>query len=158
MVLAFAAATWSYCGAAGQSTNNIVSRLGQSNGAYQSKVTVVEHGNVRESVNKSLSSKDIGRVYRIQIYSDNSQTAKEGAYGAKDRFNALYPNIPVFVSYNSPAFIVTVGNFLSREEAIMLFERIKGTFNRLVITTEENVSLKELTDTAAFVQQSIRED
>ncbi len=65
----------------------------------------------------SLSDKVKG--YRVRIYFGNNQNSRHEAY----------------VDYTAPYFKVTVGNFLTREEAVMLWGRLLGTFpNAFVVS------------------------
>lgn len=52
-----------------------------------------------------------GSVYRIRIYFDNSQNARNVSTQVVDTFKVYYPNIPIYRSYSNPYFKVTVGDF-----------------------------------------------
>jgi hypothetical protein len=74
--------------------------------------------------------------YRIRIYRDNNASARQQAYGAKDRFSSLYPNIRTYLTYDNPYFKVTAGDFRSRDDALLLFNKVKRHFPRAFIVTE----------------------
>lgn len=84
------------------------------------------------------------KAYRVRIFFDNSQDARAGSTAAKTQFESMYPNTPTFVDYTAPYFKVTVGNFLTREEAIILLGKISGVFTNAFVVTE-NIPLKEFT-------------
>ena len=81
----------------------------------------------------SLSNKVKG--YRVRIYFGNNQNSRSEAYAAQERFKATFAGISSNVDYTAPYFKVTVGNFLTREEAVMLWGRLLGTFpNAFVVS------------------------
>lgn len=81
----------------------------------------------------SLSDKVKG--YRVRIYFGNNQNSRHEAYAAQERFRGSFPGISSNVDYTAPYFKVTVGNFLTREEAVMLWGRLLGTFpNAFVVS------------------------
>lgn len=81
----------------------------------------------------SLSDKVKG--YRVRIYFGNNQNSRSEAYAAQERFRSSFPGISSNVDYTAPYFKVTVGNFLTREEAVMLWGRLLGTFpNAFVVS------------------------
>ena len=81
----------------------------------------------------SLSDKVKG--YRVRIYFGNNQYSRSEAYAAQERFRSSFPGISSNVDYTAPYFKVTVGNFLTREEAVMLWGRLLGTFpNAFVVS------------------------
>ena len=52
----------------------------------------------------------------------------DGAFAAKALFEETYPDVKVYVDYEIPYFIVSAGNCLTKEEAIMLKGRVSATF------------------------------
>ena len=56
--------------------------------------------------------------YRIRIYRDNSQSARQRSVQVEQKFKERYPDFNAYRSYNSPYFIVTIGDFRTVDEAI----------------------------------------
>ena len=83
------------------------------------------------------------RGYRIGIFYDNSQDARERAAEAEQMFRASFPSIPIYKDYRNPYFIVTVGNCLTQEEATILWGRVKTIFPKAHISRTE-FSIAEL--------------
>ena len=65
-----------------------------------------------------------GSVYRIRIYFDNSQNARNVSTQVVDTFKVYYPNIPIYRSYSNPYFKVTVGDFRTKSDAMRFLEAI----------------------------------
>lgn len=126
--------------AGAQSLAAFKDQLRQPDYEYGSMVTVTEHGaaaSAVRSVSASRSVSDKVRGYRVRIFFDNSQTAREGASDTKKRFEQAYPDVPVYMDYKIPDFQVTVGNCRNREEAIILQNRIAGLFPSAFVRMEE---------------------
>ena len=81
--------------------------------------------------------------WRVCIYSDNTAQAREGAREAITTFRESYPGIPLYDSYTSPYFRVSVGNCTTSEEAIMLLERVKPHFPKAFVK-QEQLTLSDL--------------
>ncbi len=79
--------------------------------------------------------------YRVGIFFDNGQSARSKASEAKLLFMNRFPSEPVFMVYESPYYKVSAGNCYTEEEAIMLFERVRGVFpNAYVMRERLNLS------------------
>lgn len=97
---------------------------------FGSSVRVVEHGSaadavarVRPEANKTVQG------YRIRIFFANNQTARQDAMAVQESFRHQFPQVPSYLVYDNPAFIVTVGNCLTLEEALILQHKLKGRFD-----------------------------
>lgn len=110
--------------------------------------SVIEHENatviVYQSalVEKSMRShiyENAGRKikgYRVRIYYDNGQNARNESGGMLGRFKALFPGVPAYMSYSNPYFKVTVGDFRTKSEAMELLDRAKTIFPDAFIVEE----------------------
>lgn len=103
------------------------------------RIAVREHGDVPSTLARlkagSHGSQQIN-VYRIVIFMSNSQNAREQAVEAMKRFRELFPGVPVEMVYDKIYFKVKAGNCLTSDEAITLWGRIKGVFDRSIVTQE----------------------
>ena len=120
--------------AGAQSLDRFRSSLAQSqNGAA---IVVNEQGDASLAVESATTQTQRSNVrgYRIGIFYDNSQDARERAAEAEQLFRSSFPSIPVYKDYRNPYFIVTVGNCLTQEEATILWGRVKNLFPKAHIT------------------------
>ena len=121
--------------AVGQGLNAFKNRLSSPDPNYQSRVVATEHGEAAtavQSARTALSGSKL-RGYRIMIYSANTQNARTEAEATVARFKNLYPTVPVNMVYELPNFKVMVGYFLTSEEALVLWGKIKGEFERALV-------------------------
>lgn len=77
-----------------------------------------------------------GSVYRIRIYFDNSQNARNVSTQVVDTFKVYYPNIPIYRSYSNPYFKVTVGDFRTKSDAMRFLEAIKPKYPAVFLVKE----------------------
>ena len=75
--------------------------------------------------------------YRIRIYFNSVQTAREESRAALNRFQYSFPEIPAYLSYSSPNFRVTVGNFRTRVDAEKALVLIKEEFPSATIIRDK---------------------
>jgi hypothetical protein len=68
--------------------------------------------------------------YRIRIFSDSGQPARQRAYSERDRFASLYTDIIPYTVYEQPNFKVYVGDFRTRGEAYKVYKQIQKDFPR----------------------------
>lgn len=83
-------------------------------------------------------------AYRVEIFSDNTATARARAYEAYAAFRELCPEIAADerrdIRYDSPKYTVRVGVFLTREEAVALCGRLRNAFTPYVHTEQMPLS------------------
>lgn len=78
---------------------------------------------------QTLDGKEVAG-YRVYIYNENHQNAGAEARQTESRFRSLFPDIPVEIikRRDDSYWKVAVGNCLSKDEQMMIFGRVKGTF------------------------------
>lgn len=120
-----------------QNLDNFRSQLSQSEGG--ATVVVREHGDAASAVASATvqTQRSHVRGFRVGIFYDNSQDARERAAEAEQLFRASFPSIPIYKDYRNPYFIVTVGNCLTQEEATILWGRVKTLFPKAHISRTE---------------------
>lgn len=103
------------------------------------KVEVREHGDAASAVASASAQTQRSHVrgFRVGIFYDNSQDARERAAQAEQLFRSSFPSIPVYKDYRNPYFIVAVGDCLTQEEATILWGRVKTLFPKAHITRTE---------------------
>ncbi len=81
-------------------------------------------------------------AYGVSLFRDNSQSAGENARAVKVQFEEMYSGISAEVSYESPYFKVTVGNYLDRTSALALWGKVLPHFPKAVVVQEETEPAK----------------
>ncbi len=76
------------------------------------------------------------RGYRVRIFSDNQQNSREQAQLMSKKFKSFYPTLNSYQEYASPYFRVTVGDFLTRAEAVSLWGKIKNNFPTAFVVSQ----------------------
>ena len=74
--------------------------------------------------------------YRIRIYFDNARNSRQISESIAARFSEEYPDIPVYKSYSSPFFKVTVGDFRTRDEAALFARNLSGNYSSAFLVKE----------------------
>lgn len=74
--------------------------------------------------------------YRIRIFFDNKQKARNASEYAISKFKSAHPGIAAYRSFSNPYFKVTVGDFRSKSEAIALLKEIKYEFPSAFVVKE----------------------
>lgn len=107
-------------------------------------VLVALHGKViaSDSLNKAMTqyiesngSRNVS-VYRLRIFFDNQQNARNTSEQVALEFSEAYPDVPVFRGYVNPYFKVTVGNFRTKSEAMKFLNQIKGQYPSVFLVRE----------------------
>ncbi|MCQ2222934.1 MAG: SPOR domain-containing protein [Bacteroidaceae bacterium] len=72
--------------------------------------------------------------YRVQIYmAGNTANDKAVVKGYAKRFKSRFPNVNAYVSFNSPHWVCTVGDYKTREEANEMLKQVRSSFNTAYI-------------------------
>ena len=132
----------SLCGghvAVAQGIDSFKRNLQAPDSALSTQVIVNEHGDATVAV-RSTQVHPTGekvRGYRVRIFFDNSQNARSLAQDVKKRFEEAFPDIPAYMVYENPNFKVSVGNCLTKEEAIILEAKVKPAFETAFLIVED---------------------
>lgn len=102
-------------------------------------VSVYQSDAVMASVYRRIEDNDMSNFngYRIRIYFDNSQNAREESSSVMYRFKLKYPDISAYRTFDSPNFKVTVGDFRTRSEALAALKVIQNDFKSAFIVREK---------------------
>lgn len=119
--------------------------LQQPDSIWGSSINLYEATDVTSSFGALAAKPKQSEVYgyRIEIFTDNSQTARAAAFKTSEEFSAMYPDIPTKVSYDKLYWKVTVGQCATAEEAIALWGKIKQTYPKAFLA-RETFPIKEL--------------
>jgi len=74
--------------------------------------------------------------YRVRIFFDNRQSARTDSEKMEKEFSAAHPDIPVYRSYVNPYFKVTVGDFRTKSEAMLLLRSIVKEYPTAFVVKE----------------------
>ena len=84
--------------------------------------------------------------YRIQVYAgNNTRAAKNEAHAVGVRVKELFPELPVYTSFNPPRWLCRAGDFSTIEEADAVMRRLRavGDFKAVSIVREQiNIPLE----------------
>lgn len=121
-----------------QSPAELKSQLASADSPGGSRIIITESPDISQQINRAHydPGKKI-RGYRVRIFFDNSQQAGAEAYGVMAQFKAAFPDIPVYRVYENPYFKVAVGDCLTRDEAVMIWGRVKYNFGSAYIFSED---------------------
>ncbi len=93
--------------------------------------------------------------YRVRIFFDNKQTARAESEETLKKFERLYHDVVAYRTYANPYFKVTVGDFRTRSEAVMLLERIRHEFPGAFVV-KENISFPVVDKMNAYVVDTVK--
>lgn len=111
-------------------------QLTQRSSVGEGTVTVDEYGSAMQAVDSymiSVAEKKDVNGFRVSIYSGKSQTARTEALEAQSQFQAMFPTVPTYLVYSEPYFTLSVGNCRDKEEALVLWGRVKNVFTKAFI-------------------------
>ena len=101
------------------------------------------------------NSKRTMNGYRVRIFFDNKQTARNDSEATLKRFRSLYPEIVAYRIYANPYFKVTVGDFRTKSEAMELLARIKGAFPSAFVV-KENIEYPVVDSENAVIVDTVK--
>lgn len=103
---------------------------------------IVSSDSLKKGVDSFIkkNSSRVVTLYRLRIFFDNSQDARNVSAEIADEFSTLYPDVPVFRGYVNPYFKVTVGNYRSKSEAMKFLQQIKGKYPSVFLVKESVTS------------------
>lgn len=140
LLLATLAIALATIAASGQSIANFKAHLSVPDSLSGARVVASEEwGSAADAIMKfdaQTSPQATFQGYRIRIYSGNSQSARAEAEAAQQLFAEHY-NVPTYFAYENPYFLVSCGNCLTQEEAIMLLSKVRIHFPKAFIVMAE---------------------
>ena len=112
---------------------------------------------IEQSMRKHIETNSARTIsgYRVRIFFDNKQTARNESEQTVARFRELYGEIAVYRTYTNPYFKVTVGDCRTRSEAMHLLSRIKRNFPSAFVV-KENIECPLVDDQAAYRVDTVK--
>ena len=117
---------------------------------YQSQETA---NALRKQVSTNSSRTING--FRVRIFFDNKQTARQESEAVLKRFESLHRDIKAYRTYANPYFKVTVGDFRTKSEAMEVLSRIKTEFPSAFVV-KENIEYPVVDRTNVYVVDTIK--
>ena len=92
--------------------------------------------------------------FRVQIFMEIGNEAVDHANVMKEEFEALHPELPIYLSYEQPYYRLRVGDFRNRVEAEKYLRILKPQYSLAFVTADiinppvklEPVELEEVLD------------
>jgi len=111
------------------------------------KIIILQDDRIKNIVNRyiEIRRKD-GKIngYRIRIFSDSGNSARQKAYNESTRFSSLFPDMPSpAIEYETPNFKVYIGGFRTKLEAFRSFKTISKDFKNAFLVPA-NIELPKL--------------
>ena len=93
-------------------------------------VTVNQSRAMRTAFDSYVSSNASKKLtgYRIRVYYDNGQNARNRSEAIARSISNAYPGLGVYRTFESPNFKVCVGDFRTKDEALKVFHALKATY------------------------------
>ena len=88
---------------------------------------------------QTTQSKKSGTMsgFRLQIYFGSGENAHNQAIKIKTEFLSSNPNVKIYLQFKSPDFIVRVGNFRTKSEALKMKKALLFQFPNAFIIADE---------------------
>ena len=135
---------------AGKNIFNLLSSSGQDVDVRQSQM-------IAGSMESHVASNEARTMsgYRVRIFFDNKQTARNDSEATLKKFKSLFPDIMAYRLYANPYFKVTVGDFRTKSEARALLARIKGEFPSAFVV-KENIEYPVVDSDNAVIVDTVK--
>ncbi len=117
---------------------NIFNIMPSRSGGGAADVHIYQSASIVSAMKKSFEN-NVSRPYtgyRVRIFFDNRQSARQDSEAMMESFSRMYPGIPAYRSYVNPYFKITVGDFRTKSEAMNFLQQIIGTFPKAFIVKE----------------------
>ena len=103
-----------------------------------SGVTVNQSAAMKSAFDSYVSANASKRVsgYRIRVYYENNQNARNRSEAIARSISGTYPGIGVYRTFESPNFKVCVGDFRTKDEALKLYHALKSSYPTAIILKE----------------------
>lgn len=117
--------------ASAQNSDEFRRRLAEQDTLSGGVVVVTENGRAAEILkeyNTEYVKDQTIPGYRVRIFFANNQTARRDAMAVQEKFRSQFPEIPTYLVYETPSFMVTVGNCMNMDEALILLGRVSKRY------------------------------
>lgn len=132
-------------GAAAQQNKDIFSQL-ESPDPVGGKVTITEESGIRELFNLHLAQqKALNGIkgYRIVISRGSGQQAREAANKTRAGFISKYEDIKCYIVFENPFYVVYVGDFRTKSDALRFSHMIDKDYPNAFITRDITIAFPD---------------
>jgi len=118
--------------------NKDVFSMIKEKGPQMNFVKIEQSSNVESALYKHISTANGRKIvgYRVRIFFDNKQDSRNRSENIASQFSSQFPQIRVYSTYENPFFKVTVGDFRTKSEAMMLIKKIEGDYRSVFLVKE----------------------
>ena len=74
--------------------------------------------------------------YRIRVFYDNGPQARDKSEAIEQLLKKQFPEVMVYRSLESPNYKVSIGDFRTKDEALRIYNALKGTYPTAFIIKE----------------------
>ena len=74
--------------------------------------------------------------YRVRVFYDNGPQARTKSESIEQLLRKQFPEVLVYRSFESPNYKVSIGDFRSKDEALRIYNAVKGTYPTAFIIKE----------------------
>lgn len=78
----------------------------------------------------SLQSAKKRNGYKVLVYSSNAQSARRVSAGIESSLRGAYPNLKVYRDYKAPYFMVHVGDFRNKSDAMKICYELSSEYKQ----------------------------
>lgn len=132
--------------ATAQGIQTIKENLAKPDSVYGARTNVQEKGATQMLVRNLETPRpdQVVKGYRVCIFTEKSQRARENAFATEAKFKESYPNIATYVIYDKSAnWKVMTGNCLTLDEVIILQGKAEKLFPGTPYIVNENIQVSE---------------
>ena len=103
-----------------------------------SGVSVNQSSAMKSAFDSYVSANASKRItgYRIRVYYENNQNARNRSEAIARSISGTYPGIGVYRTFESPNFKVCVGDFRTKDEALKLYHALKSSYPTAIFLKE----------------------
>ena len=127
-----------HIGMVAQNKPQILTNLAQNDG-QSGQIEIIQPVHVENLLKMQIANNRLQEGipgYRIQIFSDSGQTARQKAEDTRRDFMRIFPDIEAYRGYNTPNFKVFVGDFRTKNEALRELKKIVKIYPRAFIISD----------------------
>ncbi len=103
-------------------------------------ITITNEKGIEELLQKHLQYNEVMKTdhgYRLQIFSGSGNFSKSNAISERSRFMGRYPSTTAYVIFNTPYYIVRVGNYRTRLEAEAFRQHILEVYPEAYVVRDD---------------------
>lgn len=108
--------------------------------AQSENITIQADSRVNELIDRHIRLNQVANKipgFRIQLFISSGNFSRQNAITEKTKFETNFPNDPSYLIFNTPNYILRVGNFRTRLEAEAYRQKILSIYPEAYIVRDE---------------------